>query len=723
MKSLVLAEKPSVAKEIARVLGCTNKNKSYIEGPKYVVTWALGHLVTLAEPEEYDPKYRTWNLEDLPLLPPKMNLKVMKETSHQFKAVAQLCKRSDIGELIIATDAGREGELVARWIMELVHWRKPFKRLWISSQTDKAIKDGFSRLKPGAEYNHLYASAVCRAEADWLIGLNVTRALTTKYNAQLAAGRVQTPTLAALMDREKEIEQFQSQPFWTVSADMGTFQAVWREQDGHDGRVWGRDEAGAVVARLQGKGAKVDKLRTVEKSELHPGAYDLTELQRDANKRLGFSAKQTSNVLQKLYEQHKIVTYPRTDSRYLSSDIVPTFKSRLESVAVGPYAPFARKLLRGPLTVTKRFVDDSKVSDHHAIIPTEQYVNLSALSAEERKLYDLIVRRFLALFSPAYRYDETSVTLAVGSDKLYAKGRVQKESGWKELYSGGGIGSGGFSDDDDEDDDKARSEADRQPEQQLPAMSMGQTLPIKQARFKELRTLPPARYTEASLLGRMEKHGLGTPATRADIIEKLLGTDTIERRGNQLSPTGKGRQLIEIVVEELRRPELTAQWELELERIALGKGNPAKFMAGIREQASKWVAEVKNETKEYKPHNLTHSRCPECSKHLMEVKGKRGKSLVCPDRECGYRRSAEPALSNKRCPQCRKKMEIHDGKAGKYAQCRPCNVIEMLGDKQGGRINKHQEKKMINQFSDNVSLSSSLADALKAAMGKQEDDK
>lgn len=723
MKSLVLAEKPSVAKEIARVLGCTNKNKSYIEGPKYVVTWALGHLVTLAEPEEYDPKYRTWNLEDLPLLPPKMNLKVMKETSHQFKAVAQLCKRSDIGELIIATDAGREGELVARWIMELVHWRKPFKRLWISSQTDKAIKDGFSRLKPGAEYNHLYASAVCRAEADWLIGLNVTRALTTKYNAQLAAGRVQTPTLAALMDREKEIEQFQSQPFWTVSADMGTFQAVWREQDGHDGRVWGRDEAGAVVARLQGKGAKVDKLRTVEKSELHPGAYDLTELQRDANKRLGFSAKQTSGVLQKLYEQHKIVTYPRTDSRYLSSDIVPTFKSRLESVAVGPYAPFARKLLRGPLTVTKRFVDDSKVSDHHAIIPTEQYVNLSALSAEERKLYDLIVRRFLALFSPAYRYDETSVTLAVGSDKLYAKGRVQKESGWKELYSGGGIGSGSFGDDDDEDDDKARSEGDRQPEQLLPAMSMGQTLPIKQARFKELRTLPPARYTEASLLGRMEKHGLGTPATRADIIEKLLGTDTIERRGNQLSPTGKGRQLIEIVVEELRRPELTAEWERELERIALGKGNPAKFMAGIREQASKWVAEVKNETKEYKPHNLTHSRCPECSKHLMEVKGKRGKSLVCPDRECGYRRSAEPALSNKRCPQCRKKMEIHDGKAGKYAQCRPCNVIEMLGDKQGGRINKHQEKKLINQFSDNVSLSSSLADALKAAMGKQEDDK
>lgn len=649
MKSLVLAEKPSVAREIARVLGCTNKNKSYIEGPKYVVTWALGHLVTLAEPEEYDPKYRTWNLEDLPLLPSKMNLKVMKETSQQYKAVAQLCKRSDISDLIIATDAGREGELVARWIMELVHWKKPFKRLWISSQTDKAIKDGFNNLKPGKDYNNLYASAVCRAEADWLIGLNITRALTVKYNAQLAAGRVQTPTLGAMMDRENEIGQFQSLPYWTVSADMGSFQAIWREQDSHDGRLWKSEDAEAVVGRLQGKGAKVDKLRTVEKSEPHPQAYDLTELQRDANKRLGFSAKQTSNVLQKLYEQHKLVTYPRTDSKYLSSDIVPTLKGRLESVAVGPYAPLARKLLRGQLTVTKRFVDDSKVSDHHAIIPTDEYVNLSALSNDERKLYDLIVRRFIALFYPAYRYDETSVTLAVGSDKLYAKGKVQKDIGWKELYSGGSGASRSAADDEDDDDgdNGEHGKSDRQPEQLLPELVFGQTLAIKQSRMKELRTMPPARYTEASLLSKMEKHGLGTPATRADIIEKLLATDTIERSQNRLIPTGKGKQLIELVVNELRSPDLTAQWERELERISQGKGDAAKFMAGIREQANKWVAEVKNETKEYKPHNLTHSRCPECNNLLMEVKGKRGKSLVCSDRECSYRRASEPALLNK----------------------------------------------------------------------------
>lgn len=718
MKSLVLAEKPSVAKEIARVLGCGQKHKGYMEGPKYVVTWALGHLVTLAEPEDYDPKYKTWNLEDLPLLPPKMNLKIMKETSQQYRTVAQLCKRQDISELIIATDAGREGELVARWIMELVHWRKPFKRLWISSQTDKAIKDGFNTLKPGKDYNNLYASAVCRAEADWLIGLNVTRALTTKYNAQLAAGRVQTPTLAMLMEREQEIQSFQSQPYWNVSADFGSFSAHWREQDAHDGRVWSRADADAIAARIKQGTAKVSKLRTLEKSEPHPQAYDLTELQRDANKRLGFSAKQTSNVLQKLYEQHKLVTYPRTDSRYLSSDMVPTLKGRLESIAVGPYTQLARKLVRMQLPITKRIVDDSKVTDHHAIIPTEQFVNLSALSNDERRLYDLIVKRFISLFYGPYRYDETSVVLAVGKDILYAKGKIEKEKGWKEIYQSDAYSS--VQDEDDEDGaGSGQGKSDGQPAQLLPPLSIGQSLPVKQEKVRELRTMPPARYTEATLLTRMEKHSLGTPATRADIIEKLLGTDTITRTQNKLMPTGKGKQLIELVVNELRSPDLTAKWEQELERIAKGKGDPAAFMKNVRQQAAKWVSEVIAETKEYKPHNLTHSRCPECEKPLLEINGKRGKSLVCSDRECGYRRSAEPMLSNKRCPQCHKKMEIKDGKAGKFAQCKPCNVIEMLGDKQSGKVNRKQNQKLIEQYSDNTSMSNSLADKLKAALEKQ----
>ncbi|WP_168122992.1 DNA topoisomerase III [Paenibacillus sp. HB172176] len=720
MKALVLAEKPSVAKEIARVLGCGQKQKSYMEGGKYVVTWALGHLVTLAEPEDYDVKYKNWELESLPMLPQKMTLKVMKETSHQYRAVAQLCKRSDIGELIIATDAGREGELVARWVMELVKWKKPFKRLWISSQTDKAIRDGFASLKPGRNYDALYASAVCRAEADWLIGLNMTRALTCKYNAQLAAGRVQTPTLSILMEREKEIAEFQSQPYWTLTAGFGSFKAVWREKDGHDGRIWSKDKAHELSKRMDASSdAQVDKLRTTERSEMHPLAYDLTELQRDANKRLGFSAKQTSSVLQKLYEQHKLVTYPRTDSRYLTNDMVPTLKGRLERIAVGPYAAAARKLLRNPLKVTKRIADDSKVSDHHAIIPTEQFVQLGALSNDERRLYDLIVRRFLALFSGPYRYDETSVTLKAGGELFFAKGKTVKENGWKEHYQG----TSHELEDDEEDgdaegqDDRYRN--DKQTSQTLPPLAIGQKLPLKMTEVKELRTLPPARFTEASLLSRMEKHGLGTPATRADIIEKLLSTDTIERARNTLVPTGKGKQLIELVVEELRNPELTAKWEGELERIAKGKGDPAAFMRGIREQAAKWVDEVKRETKEYKPHNLTHSNCPECGKQLMEIKGKRGKTLVCSDRECSYRRSAEPVLLNKRCPQCHKKMEMHNGKAGKYAQCRRCNVIEMLDDKTGTRMNKREQQKLVQQYSSDEPLTNSLADKLKAALEKQ----
>lgn len=734
MKFLVLAEKPSVAKEIARVLGATTKQKSWFEGPKYVVTWALGHLVELAEPEDYDPKYKTWKLEDLPIVPAKMNLKVIRETSHQYKAVAQLCKRSDIGELIIATDAGREGELVARWIMELVHWNKPFKRLWISSQTDKAIREGFEKLKPGREYDRLYASAVCRAEADWLIGLNVTRALTSKYNAQLAAGRVQTPTLAMLMDRERDIAGFRPVPYWTVSADFGGFQALWRKDDRHDGRLYDKAEAEALVARLKGKAAVVDQMRTVERSEPQPLAYDLTELQRDANKRLGFSAKQTSSVLQRLYEQHKLVTYPRTDSRYLTSDMAPTFKSRLESVATGPYVTLARALHRKPLAVTKRIVDDSKVSDHHAIIPTEQFVQLGALSPEERRLYDLIVRRFIALFYAPSVYDETSLVIRVGEDRFYAKGYVQKDAGWKEVYGGGQPLSAESDEDDDEwQDGNGQTEggADggrvsaHMKSQSLPAMKQGQPLVVKGCRIGDHQTKPPARHTEASLLSGMEKHNLGTPATRADIIEKLLQTDTIERQQNRLVPTGKGKQLIELVADVLRSPDLTAKWEQELERIAKGKGDPKAFIADIRTRTASLVAEVKANEKEYKPHNLTHTKCPDCGQKMMETNSKRGKMLVCPNRECGFRRAAEPALSNKRCPQCHKRMEIHDGKAGKYAQCRSCNVIEKLegqGPGGGGKANRRQQAQLAKQFSDNVSLGSSLGDALKAALERDGND-
>ncbi|NGP58430.1 DNA topoisomerase III [Paenibacillus thiaminolyticus] len=708
MKSLVLAEKPSVARELARVLGCRNSHKTYFEGPDYVVTWALGHLVGLAEPEDYDKNYQTWRLEDLPIIPDRMRLKVLRESSHQFKAVQQLCKRQDLKDLIVATDAAREGELLARWIMQMVKWNKPFHRLWISSQTDKAIREGFRQLKPGKAFDRLYESARCRAEADWLIGLNVTRALTTKFETPLSAGRVQTPTLAMLMKREQEIREFQSQEYDTVHADFGSFEAAWRAPGG-DARLFRLEEAAALAEKLRGREAVISGLKKTEKSEPHPLAYDLTELQRDANRRYGFSAKQTSNVLQRLYEQHKLVTYPRTDSRYLSSDMTGTLPERLDAMAVGPYAAIAKPLLRGKLHVTKRIVDDAKVTDHHAIIPTDEPLRLANLSPEERKLYDLIARRFLALFLPPVRYEQVAVTIGMGGEQLHAKGKTVIDNGWKKAYEN----DWELADDEDDADEAGRAE------QRLPSLAQGQRLQAKRVLTRRGRTKPPARYTEATLLTQMEKYGLGTPATRADIIEKLVSSDTIERQGSSLQPTGKGTQLINLVSEQLRSPELTAQWERELEQIARGSAQTSAFMTDIRKMTEQLVSEVKRSQAEYKPHNLTSSHCPECGSRLMERKGKRGKWLVCSNKSCEYRRSEEKNLSNRRCPQCHKKMEFKIGKAGKFVQCLPCNITEKL-EEGGGRIKKHEERKLVKQFEKQEPLGNNLGELLKAALAKQD---
>ncbi|PQP83455.1 DNA topoisomerase III [Paenibacillus sp. PCH8] len=707
MKTLVLAEKPSVAREIARVMGARDKHKSYMEGPKYIVTWALGHLVGLAEPEDYDKKYATWNLEDLPILPERTKLKVLKETNHQYKAVQQLMKRQDVGELVIATDAAREGELLARWIMQMAGWKKPFQRLWISSQTDKAIKDGFASLKPGSQFDRLYESARCRAEADWMIGLNVTRALTVRFNAQLSAGRVQTPTLGMIMDRENEINGFRSQEFETLTADLGDFQAVWRAAGG-DSRIFAPQEMQELKNRVDGRKGTIAQVKKSEKVEPHPLAYDLTELQRDANRKYGFSAKQTSNVLQRLYEQYKLVTYPRTDSRYLTSDMTDTLKERLDSVAIGPYASLARPLLRKTLNITKRIVDDSKVTDHHAIIPTEQTVLLNQLNPEERKLYDLIVRRFISLFYPAAKYDSVAITVQVGNDSFHVKGTTVKESGWREVYGGD------YSDDDDERADDAAE----QERALLPDVQQGQSVTVQRCHIKSGRTMPPKRYTEAALLSQMEKYGLGTPATRADIIEKLVSSDTIDRQGNSMHPTGKGKQLIELAAPQLRTPDLTARWEAELERIARGQGKPGPFLDSIRSMAKELVSTVKGSKAEYKPHNVTNSHCPDCNARLLEKKGKRGKFLVCPTEDCGYRRSAEKKLSNRRCAQCHKKMEIKEGKAGLYVQCLPCGITETL-DKDKQHVNKRDQQKLVKQYAKQESIGSNLGDLLKAAMEKK----
>lgn len=672
MKYIVLAEKPSVAREIARVLGCGSKNKGYFEGPKYVVTWALGHLVTLAEPEDYDKRYKEWRMEDLPMLPRDMKLKVIRQTSHQFNTVRYLMGRRDIRELIIATDAGREGELVARWIMEVAGWKKPFKRLWISSQTDNAIKEGFSNLKPGSTYDNLYDAAVSRAEADWLIGLNVTRALVCKYNAQLTAGRVQTPTLAMIINREEEIKNFVGVDYRTISVDFGDYFGDWRDKNG-SGRIFKLDKAEEIASKVNGKQGVVIEVHTDTKSEPAPLAYDLTELQRDANRRYGFSAQKTLSVLQDLYERHKLVTYPRTDSRYISSDIVPTLPARLKGMAVGPYTELAKPLLSSKLNPTKRFVDNSKVSDHHAIIPTEQPLNIGSLDSDERILYDLIARRFMAVLYPPYRYDQTTLVTEVEGERFYSKGKVVKDQGWRMVTSR-------QADNEDQDDEL--------PEQVLTIQKKGDTKKVKSCKVNKSKTKPPARYTEAALLTAMEGHGLGTPATRAEIIEKLLYNSYVERHGREFVPTSKGAQLIKLVPDELRSAELTARWEMRLSDIAKGQEKKTGFISDIREDAVQLVQSVLEDEAVYKADNITKNKCPNCGKYMLLVNSRRGKMLACPDRSCGYR-----------------EMEKKNDDIFKKSR----NEIA-------------HNQRLISRFSDRGAVGNSLGDLLKAALEKEDKD-
>lgn len=696
MKSLVLAEKPSVAREIARVLGCSQTHKSYIEGPKYIVTWALGHLIELKMPEHYDTKYKQWNLEDLPIIPDKMGLKVMKQTSHQYKAIESLAKRKDVKECIIATDAGREGELVARWILEKIRWNKPIKRLWISSHTDRSIKEGFAKLRPGSEYENLYASAVCRAEADWLIGLNVTRALTTKYKDPLSAGRVQTPTLALVMEREKAIQTFKPQEYWTISAQIGPLKADWEENG--EKRIFSQDKADRIVANGKGQKAVVQSINRTAKSEQQPLPYDLTELQRDANKRFGFSAKKTSSVLQKLYEQHKLVTYPRTDSRYLTTDMEATMLDRVEAIA-GGYKEEVRSILANKGKVlAKRVFNNEKVTDHHAIIPTEERLFLRDLESDERKLYDLIVKRFLALFYPAYQYETVRAVFDVNGETFSTKETVVVDAGFKAITGKDEELSG----------------------QKLGQITKGQSFSIGQVQAEKKLTEPPARFSESDILGQMEKYGLGTPATRAEIIERIIETEVVERKNGRLHPTPKGKQLMDLVNEELTSPELTAKWEKELEAISRGKGDPKQFLKRIRKQTEQLISEIKTSDKSYRAHNLTGSKCPECQSLLKERNTKEGKILVCSSSECNYRKRKDPKLSNRRCPQCKKKMEMHEGKAGLYFQCRKCNVVEKAEERKKA-VNKREERKLVQKYSQKEeNFGNSLGDLLKAALEKKD---
>ncbi|EOP98607.1 DNA topoisomerase III [Bacillus sp. AC79A.1] len=722
-KSVVIAEKPSVARDIARVLKCDKKGNGYLEGNKYIVTWALGHLVTLADPESYDMKYKKWNLEDLPMLPERLKLTVIKQTGKQFNAVKSQLLRKDVNEIIVATDAGREGELVARWIIDKVKLNKPIKRLWISSVTDKAIKDGFANLKPGKAYDNLYASAVARSEADWYIGLNATRALTTRFNAQLNCGRVQTPTVAMIASREDEIKNFKAQTYYGIEAQtMEKLKLTWQDANGNS-RSFNKEKIDGIVKSLDKHNATVVEIDKKQKKSFSPGLYDLTELQRDANKKFGYSAKETLNIMQKLYEQHKVLTYPRTDSRYISSDIVGTLPERLKACGVGEYRPFAHKVLQKPIKPNKSFVDDSKVSDHHAIIPTEGYVNFSAFTDKERKIYDLVVKRFLAVLFPAFEYEQLTLRTKVGSETFIARGKTILHAGWKEVYENR------FEDDDVTDDVK---------EQLLPHIEKGDTLTVKLLMQTSGQTKAPARFNEATLLSAMENPtkymdtqnkqladtlkstgGLGTVATRADIIDKLFNSFLIEKRGKDIHITSKGRQLLDLVPEELKSPTLTGEWEQKLEAIAKGKLKKEVFISEMKNYTKEIVSEIKSSDKKYKHDNISTKSCPDCGKPMLEVNGKKGKMLVCQDRECGHRKNVS-RTTNARCPQCKKKLELRGEGAGQIFACK-CGYREKLSTFQerrkkesGNKADKRDvQKYMKQQKKEEEPLNNPFAEALK----------
>lgn len=671
MKHLVIAEKPSVARDIARVLGCGKKNNSYMEGKDYVVTWALGHLVTLADPEEYGEQYKTWRLDTLPMLPDRWKLVVIRQTSKQYHAVKEQIFRKDISDIIIATDAGREGELVARWILEKAGNKKPLKRLWISSVTDKAIREGFSHLRPGKDYKNLYHAAVARAEADWEVGINATRALTCKYNAQLSCGRVQTPTLAMIASREEEIKKFIPKPYYGLRAVAKGISFIWTDAKNNSGRTFDKSRIESIYKNAAQK-IRITEVKKKTKKTFSPALYDLTALQREANQRYGYSAKQTLNIMQRLYENHKVLTYPRTDSRYLTTDMTGTLRERLKACAVGPYRKAASRLSMHEIKADKSFVNNAKVSDHHAIIPTEQFVQLEHMSNEERKIYDLVVRRFLAVLSPACEYEEISLTGMIGKETFRAKGSRILKTGWREIYDAD------WEDLEDEDtaDTSGSTGSSSLTDTTWPDVSEGTELPVTSLSITEGKTKPPAYFTEGTLIAAMEnparymQHkdqtlaralgetgGLGTVATRADIIEKLFGSFLMEKKGAEIHITSKGKQLLSLVPPDLKSPELTAQWELRLKSIAQGKESQNKFMAEIENYTKSLISQIKNADGTFRHDNLTRHKCPQCGKLMLEVNGKHGKMLVCQDRECGYRETIS-RRTNARCPVCHKKMEL-----------------------------------------------------------------
>lgn len=626
-KVLVIAEKPSVARDIAAVLKCGEKGDGFIGGENYIVSWAVGHLVTLCEPDDYDKSLKRWTAGSLPIIPEKMKLKAVRGSKKQLDTLKKLMNAKDTDSIICATDSGREGELIFRYIYEYNKCKKPFKRLWISSMTDAAIKEGFANLRDGKEYDNLYISAKCRSEADWLVGINATRAFTIKYNALLSIGRVQTPTLAMIVKRQNEIDNFVPTKYYEVIADYGDFKGTWTDGKKNT-KIDDKSAAEDIAYKVDGKNAAVEEIVKTEKQILPPQLYDLTELQRDCNKTYGFSAKKTLDIAQSLYEKRKMITYPRTDSRYLSDDMIPKIKVVLKRLKdAGIFADYASDLIDGEkLPVTKRIVDNKKVTDHHAIIPADNYYRKDSLTSDEKKVFGLIAIRFIAAFNRPYKYTATKITVLCEDELFISKGNTVTDEGWKRLY-------------------KEVYKNVKDNEQILPTVKKDDTVTVKEAHTIEKETKPPLPYNEATLLTAMEnagkntddeqlkekmkEYGLGTPATRAAIIERLIEVGYIHRKGKSLIPDRKGKQLISIVPEEMRSPVTTGKWEKGLGSIAKGNMQAEKFMASINRYvyylvgfAAEKSADIQIEdTKKRKKRSQrakSFGKCPICGGDVLE---------------------------------------------------------------------------------------------------------
>ena len=624
---LIIAEKPSVARDIAKVLNCQNKGEAYYYNDKYMVSWALGHLVALCEPQEIDEKYKKWRKENLPIIPDNIPTKVLPKTGKQYNILKKLMNDSGTSRIICATDAGREGELIFRLIYEKAKCTKPFDRLWVSSMTDKALKDGFANLAPSSKYDNLYKSAMLRAQADWLVGMNATRAFTLRYGVLLSLGRVQTPTLTILVKRKEEIANFVKEEYYTVKADFGDFNGSWFDINANDEktsqRIKTQDLAKAIVKKVSGKDAQVISITKEKKRELPPLLYDLTSLQREANRMLGLTAKKTLSLAQSLYEKRKYITYPRTDSKYLSEDMLPVVSNTLDKLPK-EYAGLVSKIKRvsGSVRQSKRVFDASRVTDHHAIIPTDTHASLDKLSNDERALFDIIARRFLAVFYEPYEYESVKAILVCENEHFKSIGKSIINLGWRETNK------------------------NQNKEIILPELSEGDFRKIVSARSKKEETKPPQNHTDASLLAGMENagkiiedeelqeqmkgSGIGTPATRAAIIERLIKVKYVKRQGRFLIATDKGEQIIKAAPYELTSPEMTGKWEKALSQIAAGRQDGTRFLNGIQNLTRYLVdfankkapdIEFKKETKiaRKKKNNVVEGvECPICRGKMLE---------------------------------------------------------------------------------------------------------